>query len=202
MKKRRVLISILCLTLVLGTATFLLISKKERIGVFKPTLTVVSPQPVKAEPGELVTVDITLSKMPKEVYPGASINVSFDSKKLEFVGLKQGDITVPSPKKGGETIPIWECNIKKSNENGEIKGMFIDMSGGKYGYGAEGFHPKEQKVLLRAQFKLTENVKKGESYELIIEDAVFATLNNEAKKNSLSLLDHKLDARNGKIKMK
>lgn len=201
MKKKYVMIGIISLVSI-SLVVALLVLKKEETWIFKPAITVVSPQPLKAEPDERVTVDVTLSDMPKETYPGASINVSFDPKKLEFVGIKQGNITIPSRNKDGEEIPIWECDVKKSNEKGEVKAMFIDMSGGKYSYSQKGFKAKDQDILLRMQFKLTDNVKKGETYELIIEDGVLATMDNQKNKTSLSIQNHKLDAHNGKIKMK
>lgn len=167
--------------------------------ILKPTLILKPPAPIAASNHEEFTVDLELSKLPSNIYPAASISIKFNKNKLEFTGIKQGTMMIS----GDEfTIPIWNCNTEKCNKDGEINSMYLDMTSGKNSYCAKGFDEEKKNIVLRLGFKLRDSAISGDVYNLTFKDAIFATVDGDKDKSSLSMELDTLHIKNCKIAVK
>lgn len=167
--------------------------------ILKPTLTLMPPAPLESSNHEEFIVDLELSKLPSNIYPAASISIKFDKNKLEFTGIKQGTMMV-----GGDefTIPIWNCNTEKCNKDGEINSMYLDMTAGKNSYCVKGFDEEKKNIVVRLGFKLRDSAISGDVYNLTIKDAVFATIDGDKDKSSLSMKLDTLKTKSCKVAVK
>lgn len=141
-----------------------------------PVLTVETPQRIRISESEEIILDVTLSHMGDTLYPAASMSISFDSSKLEFLGVGEGNVFVHSDKNAaGEArmLPEWSCNPQVCNETGRINIMYLDMTGGRYAF-SNDLLEEEDNVLLRLHFQLRGSARAGDVYDLIVEDAVIA----------------------------
>jgi len=160
------------------------------------------PAPLESSNREEFIVDVILSDLPKNIYPAASLTIGFDKNKLEFTGTKlgtmmtYGDTTIDG---NSMNIPLWDSNVERANEIGQINTMYLDMTAGKYSYSIDGFDSEKNNVLLRLGFKLKDSVTKGEVYNIKINDAVIATINGDVNKTSLATNQKTLRANNCKI---
>ncbi len=167
-----------------------------------PTITLMPPAPLESSNREEFIVDVILSDLPKNIYPAASLTIGFDKNKIEFTGTKlgtmmtYGDTTIDG---NSMNIPLWDCNVERANEIGQINTMYLDMTAGKYSYSREGFDNEKNNVLLRLGFKLKDSVSKGEVYNIKINDAVIATINGDIDKTSLATNQKTLRYSNCKI---
>lgn len=162
----------------------------------KPTLSLEAPDGIGERDKDEFVVDVKLSDMGEAIYPAASIIVTFDKNRLEFTGVKMGNVMVydnfnPEKQEGeGEmVIPLWNCNTDLSNRTGEIKAMYLDMTGGDNAYAAAGFKSGDQDTVLRLGFKLRDSVSAGDELKLEIADAVFAASGGDESGASLASAD-------------
>ena len=159
-------------------------------------LTIETPQKLSASQTEALSLDVTISNLGETLYPAMSASISFDSSRLEFLGLGEGNVFVhDDSNSSGQKLPEWSCNIEKSNESGMINLMYLDMSGGKYAFDQQLLE-EEDNVVFRLNFRLKGSIRKGDVCELIVEDAVFAA-SDEAQ--SLAMTTGTLKTKNAKI---
>ena len=92
-------------------------------------------------------------------------------------------------------MPDWSCNVQKSNENGLINIMYLDLTGGRYAFRRD-LLAEDDNVVLRLKFRLRGSARVGDAYELAVEDAVFAASDEN---QSLAMTTGTLKVRNGRI---
>ena len=160
----------------------------------QPTLTVETPQKISLSQGGEFVLDVTVSDLGETAYPAASMSISFDASCLEFLGTEEGNVFITGDE-GGRQLPDWSCNAAKSNENGCINIMYLDMTGGRYAFRRD-LLAEDDNVVLRLRFRLRGSARVGDVYELIVEDAVFAASDES---QSLAVTTGTLKTRNGKI---
>jgi len=171
-KKKKPIIIGICAVILILALLFLIYIKISDI----PTLTVETPQRIRRSESEEFSLDVTISHLGDTLYPAASMSISFDSSKLEFIGVEEGNVFVHGDKNGAgveRQLPEWNCNPQVCNETGLINIMYLDMTGGKYAFSNELLE-EEDNVVLRLHFRLRGSVRAGDVCELIVEDAVFA----------------------------
>lgn len=171
-KKRKVFIWICGLVLILVLLLVIYI----RIISDIPTLAVETPHRISLSESEEFTLDVTISDLGNTLYPAASMSISFDSSRLEFLGVQEGNVFVHDDmNKAGidRKLPEWSCNPQVCNETGMINIMYLDMTGGRYAF-SKDFLAEEDNVVLRLHFRLRGSVRAGDVCDLIVEDAVFA----------------------------
>ena len=161
-----------------------------------PTLIVETPQKLSLSQTEEFTLDVTISQLGDTRYPAASMRIAFDSSKLEFLGLEEGNVFILSDEnQTGRQLPEWSCNIQNSNDTGFINIMYLDMTGGRNAFTKDLLSDKDN-VLLRLKFRLRGSVRAGDVLDLIVEDAVFAA-SDEAQ--SLAMTTSTLKVKNGRL---
>ena len=92
-------------------------------------------------------------------------------------------------------LPEWSCNSEQSNKTGLINIMYLDLTGGKHAFSKE-LLAEENNVVLRLHFQLRGSARVGDVYDLILEDAVFAT-SDESK--SLAMTMKTLKTKNSRV---
>lgn len=161
-----------------------------------PTVTIETPQKINKDCTEIIDLNVEISTLGENLYPAASFCISFDPSKLEFVGIKEGTVRITdSRSSSGYQLPTWSVNVEKSNEIGQINLMYLDMTGGKYAFTKEALDETEN-VLFHLCFRLRGSAKKGDIYELCLEDAIFANVEEE---KSLAMTTNTLETENGRI---
>ena len=193
-KKRYIGIGIAVLLLLL--IPFLLFLNRDNVINNKPTLTIETPQKISRRETKEILLDVTLSSLGEAIYPAASMSISFDASRLEFIGVEEGNVFI----RGGESgvpqkLPDWSYNPEQCNKTGKINIMYLDITGGKNAFSKE-FLAEEDNVVLRLRFRLRGSVRKGDVCDLIFEDAVFAASD---EKESLAMTRDTLKVRNSKI---
>ena len=184
----------ICLLLITATALFYFYFYQEDPGT--PTLIVETPQKLSASQTEEFTLDVTVSTLGDARYPAMSMSVSFDSSRLEFLGVKEGNIFILSDEnRTGQQLPVWNCNAQNSNDTGLINIMYLDMTGGRNAFSKE-LLADDYNVVLRLKFRLRGSVRPGDVLDLIVEDAVFAASDET---QSLAMTTDTLKVKNGKI---
>ena len=183
-----------CLLLV--TVTLQLIPQEEEAMVAEPTLTVQSPQKLSASEDSEFTLDVTISSLADALYPAMSMSLPFDSSRLEFLGVEEGNVFVLSHENStGRQLPNWSCDPPSANECGVINVMYLDMTGGKNAFTAELLE-EDDNVLLRLRFRLRGSVSAGDVVELMPTDAVFAA-SDEAQ--SLAMAADSLKVKHARV---
>ena len=161
-----------------------------------PTLIVETPQKLSISGTEEFTLDVTISDLGDARYPAMSMSIAFDSSRLEFLGVEEGNIFILSDENStGQQLPEWSCNVKNSNDTGRINIMYLDMTGGRYAFSRD-LLAEEDNVVLRLNFRLRGSVRAGDVLDLIVEDAVFAA-SDEAQ--SLAMTTGTLNTKDSKI---
>ena len=161
-----------------------------------PALIVETPQKLSASQTEAFTLDVTVTDLGEVRYPAMSMSVSFDSSRLEFLGVEEGNVFILSDESStGQQLPDWSCNVQKSNDTGLINIMYLDMTGGKNAFTRE-LLAEEDNVVLRLRFRLRGSVRPGDVLDLILEDAVFAASD---EKESLAMTTRTLKTKNGRL---
>ncbi|MBQ5746430.1 MAG: hypothetical protein IIV81_00690 [Clostridia bacterium] len=160
-----------------------------------PTLTVETPPKLSASRSDVFTLDVTVSSLGDTLYPAASMSISFDSSRLEFLGVEEGNVFVYADNTARQALPQWSYNTDACNKSGKINVMYLDMTGGKNAFSKE-LLGEDYNVVLRLAFRLRGSVRENDVCDLIVEDAVFAALTEEA---SLATTTGTLKTRNGKI---
>ena len=192
-KKKMIALTAALLLLLGGLTMGLLWQEKTAAAAI---LTIETPQKLSASQTEALSLDVTISNLGETLYPAMSASISFDSSRLEFLGLGEGNVFVhDDSNSSGQKLPEWSCNIEKSNESGMINLMYLDMSGGKYAFDQQLLE-EEDNVVFRLNFRLKGSIRKGDVCELIVEDAVFAA-SDEAQ--SLAMTTGTLKTKNAKI---
>ena len=167
----------------------------------KPQLQLVpAAASISAADREEFVIDVCLTDLPDNNYPAASISVEFDRNKLEFVGVKQGNMMTEDGS-GGFDIPVWSCNPEVSNRKGQINAMYLDMTAGDRAYVLAGYNKQNANVLLRLTFKLRDSATKGDSLKFTVQDAAVATVGGDVDNTSLSTAAKTLNTKNCSIKI-
>ncbi len=162
----------------------------------EPTLIVETPQKLSVSQTEEFTLDVTISQLGDARYPAMSMSIAFDSSRLEFLGVEEGNIFILSDENSsGQKLPDWSCNVQNSNDTGSINIMYLDMTGGKNAFSKE-LLADDYNVVLRLKFRLRGSAKPGDVLDLIVEDAVFAASDES---QSLAMTTDTLKVKNGRL---
>ena len=173
-KKQKAPVAVLLAILLLVLIVSLVLARCSGVGDKTPVLTVETPQKLSASQTDTVTLDVTISQLGDTLYPAMSMSVSFDSSRLEFLGVEEGNIFILSDENStGQQLPDWSCNVQNSNDTGRINIMYLDMTGGKNAFSKE-LLAEDYNVVLRLKFRLRGSSRPGDVLDLIVEDAVFA----------------------------
>ena len=161
-----------------------------------PTLIVETPQKLSATGTDEFTLDVTVSNLGEARYPAMSISISFDSSRLEFLGVEEGNIFILSDESNnGQQLPDWSCNVQNSNDTSRINIIYLDMTGGRNAFTQE-LLAKDYNVVLRLKFRLRGSSRPGDVLDLIVEDAVFAASDET---QSLAMTTGTLKTKNGRL---
>ena len=162
----------------------------------EPTLIVETPQKLSVSQTEEFTLDVTISQLGDARYPAMSMSIAFDSSRLEFLGVEEGNIFILSDENSsGQKLPDWSCNVQNSNDTGIINIMYLDMTGGKNAFTKE-LLADDYNVILRLKFRLRGSARPGDVLDLIVEDAVFASSDET---QSLAMTTDTLKVKNGRL---
>jgi hypothetical protein len=161
-----------------------------------PTLILETPNKISLLETNEFLVDVNISSLGNTLYPAVSMNLSFDSSRLEFISVEEGNVFIRNNENDvTQKLPQWNCNSEQSNNTGLISIMYLDTTGGKNAFSKE-LLAEEDNVVLRLKFRLRGSARKGDVYDLIVEDAIFAASDET---NSLAMTRDTLKVRNGKI---
>ena len=184
----------ICLLLIAAAALYCFYSYQGASGT--PTLIVETPQKLSASQTEDFTLDVTVSDLGDARYPAMSMSIAFDSSRLEFLGVEEGNIFILSDENStGQQLPDWSCNVQSSNDTGLINIMYLDMTGGRNAF-TKDLLADDYNVVLRLQFRLRGSVRPGDVLDLIVEDAVFAASDET---QSLAMNRDTLKIKNGRL---
>ena len=162
----------------------------------EPTLIVETPQKLSVSQTEEFTLDVTISQLGDARYPAMSMSIAFDSSRLEFLGVEEGNIFILSDENSsGQKLPDWSCNVQNSNDTGSINIMYLDMTGGKNAF-TKDLLVDDYNVVLRLKFRLRGSARPGDVLDLIVEDAVFAASDET---QSLAMTTDTLKVKNGRL---
>ena len=172
--KKKLFIGIGTGVLLLLLILFLLFMNLDKITGGTPTLTIETPQKISKSEAEEFTLDVTISSFGEAIYPAASMSISFDSSRLEFIGVEEGNVFIRNDEGDvPQKLPNWSCNPEQCNKSGKINIMYLDTTGGKNAFSKE-LLAEEDNVVLRLKFRLRGSVRSGDICDLIFDDAVFA----------------------------
>ncbi len=194
--KKKLIICISAGVLALLLILFLLLTNWDKIAGGTPTLAIETPQKISKTATEEFTLDVTISSFGNAIYPAASMSISFDSSRLEFIGLEEGNVFIRNDE--GEIpqkLPEWSCNPEQCNKSGKINIMYLDTTGGKNAFIKE-LLAEDDNVVLRLKFRLRGSVRNGDVCDLIFDDAIFAASDET---ESLAMTTDTLKVRDGKI---
>ena len=201
--KKKKIITVFLILIIIIVAIFIVFRAKKELN--KPVLSLIPPKPIEYSSRDEFVVDVQLSALPHNLYPAASISVTFDNTKLEFTGIKLGTMMTYGDKRANGysfDIPQWSCNTEVSNSKGEINAMYLDTTAGKYAYCSEGFDSDKKNTVLRLGFKLKDSAISGDSYNLTFKDGVFAVIDGDESKESLAMKMGTLRTNNCRIVVK
>lgn len=161
-----------------------------------PVLTIETPQKISVSETNEITLDVTVSTLGEAIYPAASMSVSFDSSRLEFLGAEEGNVFISSSENGvKQNLPEWSVNPDQCNKTGKINIMYLDTTGGKNAFSKE-LLSEDDNVVLRLKFRIRGSMRSGDVCDLIFEDAVFAASDET---QSLAMTTGTLKVKNGKV---
>ena len=187
-------IVVICLLLIAAAALYYFYFYQGDSGT--PTLIVETPQKLSVSQTEDFTLDVTVSDLGDARYPAMSMSISFDSSRLEFLGVEEGNIFILSDENSsGQQLPNWSCNVQSSNDTGLINIMYLDMTGGRNAF-TKDLLADDYNVVLRLKFRLRGSVRPGDVIDLIVEDAVFAASDET---QSLAMNRDTLKIKNGRL---
>ena len=194
--KKKLFIGIGTGVLLLLLILFLLFMNLDKITGGTPTLTIETPQKISKSEAEEFTLDVTISSFGEDIYPAASMSISFDSSRLEFIGVEEGNVFIRNDEGDvPQKLPNWSCNPEQCNKSGKINIMYLDTTGGKNAFSKE-LLAEEDNVVLRLTFRVRGSVRTGDVLDLIVEDAVFAA---SEEKESLAMTRNTLRVKNSRI---
>ena len=184
----------ICLLLIAAAALYYFYFYQGDSGT--PTLVVETPQKLSVSQTEDFTLDVTVSDLGDARYPAMSMSITFDSSRLEFLGVEEGNIFILSDENStGQQLPDWSCNVQSSNDTGLINIMYLDMTGGRNAF-TKDLLADDYNVVLRLKFRLRGSVRPGDVLDLIVEDAVFAASDET---QSLAMNRDTLKIKNGRL---
>ena len=187
-------IVVICLLLIAAAALYYFYFYQGDSGT--PTLVVETPQKLSVSQTEDFTLDVTVSDLGDARYPAMSMSIAFDSSRLEFLGVEEGNIFILSDENSsGQQLPNWSCNVQSSNDTGLINIMYLDMTGGRNAF-TKDLLADDYNVVLRLKFRLRGSVRPGDVIDLIVEDAVFAASDET---QSLAMNRDTLKIKNGRL---
>ena len=187
-------IIVICLLLIAAAALYYFYFYQGDSGT--PTLIVETPQKLSVSQTEDFTLDVTVSDLGDARYPAMSMSIAFDSSRLEFLGVEEGNIFILSDENStGQQLPNWSCNVQSSNDTGLINIMYLDMTGGRNAF-TKDLLADDYNVVLRLKFRLRGSVRPGDVLDLIVEDAVFAASDET---QSLAMNRDTLKIKNGRL---
>ena len=187
-------ILVICLLLIAAAALYYFYFYQGDSGT--PTLIVETPQKLSVSQTEDFTLDVTVSDLGDARYPAMSMSITFDSSRLEFLGVEEGNIFILSDENSaGQQLPNWSCNVQSSNDTGLINIMYLDMTGGRNAF-TKDLLADDYNVVLRLKFRLRGSVRPGDVLDLIVEDAVFAASDET---QSLAMNRDTLKIKNGRL---
>ena len=182
------------LVIALLISVFLLVGKDKIMGT--PVLTIETPQKISVSERDEFTLDVTVSSLGDAIYPAVSMSISFDSSRLEFLGVEEGNVFISNDENGvGQTLPEWSVNPDQCNKTGKINIMYLDTTGGKNAF-SKVLLAEDDNVVLRLKFRPRGSMRSGDVCDLIFEDAVFASSDET---QSLAMTTSTLKVKNGKI---
>lgn len=194
--KKKLFIGIGAGVLLLLLIIFLLFMGKDKIYGSAPTLAIETPQKISVSETEEFILDVTISSFGEAIYPAASMSISFDTSRLEFLGVEEGNVFIRNDEGDvPQKLPDWSCNPEQCNKLGEINIMYLDTTGGKNAFSKE-LLAEDDNVVLRLKFRLRGSVRNGDVCDLVFDDAVFAASDET---QSLAMTKDTLKVRNGKI---
>ena len=187
-------ILVICLLLIAAAALYYFYFYQGDSGT--PTLIVETPQKLSVSQTEDFTLDVTVSDLGDARYPAMSMSIAFDSSRLEFLGVEEGNIFILSDENStGQQLPNWSCNVQSSNDTGLINIIYLDMTGGRNAF-TKDLLADDYNVVLRLKFRLRGSVRPGDVLDLIVEDAVFAASDET---QSLAMNRDTLKIKNGRL---
>lgn len=193
--KKKLFIGIGAGVLLLLLILALLFMNLDKIMGGTPTLTIETPQKISKSETEEFTLDVTISSFGDAIYPAASMSISFDPSRLEFLGIEEGNFFIQNDGDVPQKLPNWSCNPEQCNKSGKINIMYLDTTGGKNAFSKE-LLAEDDNVVLRLKFRLRGSVRNGDICDLIFDDAVFAASDET---QSLAMTTDTLKVRDGKI---
>ncbi len=194
--KKKLLIGTIVGVLLLLLILFLLLMNWNKKSGDIPVLTIETPQKISISETDEFTLDVTISTFAEAIYPAASMSISFDASRLEFIGVEEGNVFIRNSE--GEVpqkLPEWSVNPEQCNKSGKINIMYLDTTGGKNAFIKE-LLSEDGNVVLRLKFRLRGSVRSGDVCDLIFEDAVFAATDET---QSLAMTTGTMKVKNGKI---
>ena len=195
-KKICVIVGGVLLVCAILLCAFFLLWQEGGVGADTPTLTVESPQKLSLSGSDTFVLDVRISSLGDALYPAMSMSITFDSTRLEFLGIEEGNVLVYSDSNStGQALPEWIYNTAACNQSGCINVMYLDMTGGKNAFSQELLSEGEN-VVLRLKFRLRGSVRAGDVCDLIVEDAVFAASD---ERQSLAMTTKTLNVKSGKL---
>lgn len=199
-RKKRTVLIVTCIVALIALIALLVLLFFPGRGLLsgKPVLTIETPQRISLSSKDTFTLDVSISNMGEARYPAASFCINFDSSRLEFMGVEEGNVFIYDElNESGiaQKLPDWSFNSKQSNKTGQINIMYLDVTGGKYAFSKE-LLGSDDNVILRLSFRLRGSAKVGDVYELSFSDAVFAASDSS---QSLAMNQHTLATKSGKI---
>ena len=159
-----------------------------------PTLQIETPQKLSLTETDTFTLNVSISDLGETIYPAASMSISFDASYLEFIGIEEGNVFVTNQTLQ-QQLPEWSYNSEQCNKSGLINIMYLDTTSGKNAFSKELLTDSEN-IVLRLKFRLRGSANIGDIYDLIFEDAIFAS-SDESK--SLAMTKKTLKVKNSKI---
>lgn len=196
-KKITILIAAVLIAAVTATTVFLTCFHNETSTfTASPAVTIETPSKISRLKKGQFSLDVKLTSLGKASYPASSFSIDFDSSKLEFMGIGEGNVTVTDAgNTSGHKLPEWSVNVDRSNKIGQINIMYLDTTGGKYAF-SNSLLSKEKNVLMKLKFRLRDSVSDGDICELSFCDAVFAASDDT---KSLASANGTLKTNNGRI---
>lgn len=147
--------------------------------------------------GQEVEIDVKVCGLPGQ-YPAASFEMVFPKNKLEFIGIRQGNLEITNTRTGEVMIPKWQFNVENANHTGIISTMYLDMTAEENPI--DGALVGENKdVLFRLVFRVKDSSNVGESLVLKTKQATFAAIDED---NSLAIYKSNINTPDGSYEVK
>lgn len=176
--------------------TLFLIKGCAKTDLSMPAVIIETPEKKSADDHDPFLLEVRLTALGDAIYPASSFSISFDSSKLEFLGMEEGNVLVTdSSVKSGYKMPQWNVDVSRSNEIGQINLMYLDMTGGKNAFVKDALD-EDGNIIFFLCFRLRGSAKAGDILEVSFDDAVFAasdeTMSLASSNNTLKTTDGRI----------